>query len=299
MSKINHTACPICRSVHIKPFLTCTDNYATGEAFEVFRCDDCGFTFTQDAPSSDEIGRYYASAAYISHSDTRKGLMNTVYHWVRGLMLNRKARLIEKESGLHTGTLLDVGTGTGYFPHQMKERGWNVEAIEKNAQARDFASAHFDLHVRDDSSWHALEDRSFDVVTLWHVMEHLENLDATWDELNRILKDSGVLVIAVPNCASYDASVYRQNWAAYDVPRHLWHFTPSTIRPLAQRHGFTLSKEYPMPFDAYYVSMLGEKEMKHSLSFVRGLWTGFVAQLHCIGNKEKSSSMIYIFRKAK
>lgn len=297
MNKLKHTSCPLCKGNHIHPVMKCTDYYATGEVFEVYHCDDCGFTFTQDAPVESEIGRYYESPDYISHSDTRKGAMNTIYHWVRGLMLQKKAKLIERELGQTKGHLLDIGTGTGYFPHTMQQRGWIVEAVEKNTPAREFALKHFGLTVKEDEALDAFPAQSFDVITLWHVMEHLEHLDDVWTIFGRLLKETGVLVVAVPNCSSYDAKIYQKEWAAYDVPRHLWHFTPESMKACAQRHGFKLEKYHPMPFDAFYVSMLSERNMKHSCSFVRGLCSGLRAYLHAMGHKELSSSIIYIFRK--
>lgn len=297
MSKLNITSCPSCNGTHIQPLMNCTDYYATRETFELYHCNDCGFTFTQDAPVEAEIGKYYASPDYISHSDTRKGAMNLIYHWVRKLMLVRKAHLVEEEAGIKKGSLLDIGTGTGYFPYAMKCRGWKVEAIEKNTQARNFAEEHFGLHIKEDEAIKQFAPASFDVITLWHVMEHLEHLDETWQQLLKLLKPSGILIIAVPNCSSTDAKHYGCYWAAYDVPRHLWHFTPKTIRLFSERHGFKLVSLYPMRFDAYYVSMLSEKHLNHSFPFIRGLWNGFRAGLCSMGHKELSSSIIYVFRK--
>lgn len=297
MSKLNHQSCPLCGSAHIHRAMDCTDYYATREKFDVYHCDDCHFIFTQDAPVESEIGKYYESPNYISHSDTRKGAMNTIYHWVRCLMLRRKARLVENESQLKTGCLLDIGTGTGYFPHVMQQRGWKVSAIEKSAQAREFGQTHFGLDVKAESELAHLPNGEYDAITLWHVMEHLEHLDETWKELSRLLKSKGVVVIAVPNCGSYDARIYGNQWAAYDVPRHLWHFTPQSMQALGKKHGFELTAYYPMPFDAYYVSMLSEKDMGHSCSLIKGMWNGLKAQCHAMGHKELSSSIIYIFRK--
>ena len=185
--------------------MTCKDHYATGETFDVYKCESCGFLFTQGIPVEAEIGRYYESPDYISHSDTHHGLMNRVYHWVRRYMLVSKARLIKHNSGLSRGRLLDIGTGTGYFPHFMKEKGWRVTAIEKSPQARTFAQTHFGLEVDAPEKLATYEDASFDVITLWHVMEHLEHLNETWETLSRILQDRGILVIAVPNPSSFDA----------------------------------------------------------------------------------------------
>lgn len=193
--------------------------------------------------------------------------------------------------------MLDIGTGTGYFAATMEQRGWKVEAIEKNAQARVFAKEHFGLEVKGEEALQEFEPGSFDVITLWHVMEHLEHLDETWECLRGLLSDRGVLIVAVPNCSSYDAGKYGEYWAAYDVPRHLWHFTPVTIQQLASKHGFIMAARHPMPFDAFYVSMLSEKHRGSSFPFVKGMCTGVVAWLSALGKKERSSSMIYVFRK--
>ena len=297
MNKLYIDKCPVCGQTKFNKVMTCTDHYATGESFDLCRCMDCGFLFTQDFPVEAEIGKYYETPEYISHSDTRKGLMNSVYHMVRKLMLSRKAKLVKECSHLECGSILDIGTGTGYFINKMKELRWNVSAIEKSQQARNFAKEHFNIEVNSPEELYSLLDSSFDVITLWHVMEHLEQLNKTWETINRILNDNGVLIVAVPNCESYDAKKYRDMWAAYDVPRHLWHFTPTTISKLASKHGFALTERYPMPFDAFYVSMLSEKYKKKSFTFIRGLLTGTMAWLSSLSSKDKSSSMIYIFRK--
>lgn len=297
MNKLLIKECPVCGDLHFNHAMTCTDFYATGETFDIVRCATCGFTFTQGVPVESEIGRYYDSPDYISHSDTHKGFVNTLYHRVRRYMLGRKARIVENESTLQNGRLLDIGCGTGYFPAMMQQLGWDVNAIEKNASARTFAKERFGIEALSETQLSVLPNQSFDVITLWHVMEHLEHLHATWDTLYRLLAPNGVLVVAVPNCASYDAERYGEFWAAYDVPRHLWHFTPKSIRLLAAEHQFELSNAYPMPFDAFYISMLSEKYRKSSMASIRGLWSGVIASIHSWRNKEKSSSMIYIFKK--
>lgn len=298
MNKLIINACPLCDGTHLKHAMTCTDHYASGEKFDVYTCEECGFTFTQGVPVEAEIGRYYETPDYISHSDTKKGAMNAIYHQVRRYMLGRKARLVVKEAHRKSGRLLDIGTGTGYFANAMQLRGWTVDAVEKNPQAREFAREHFELEVKPES---ALKEEfapgSFDVITLWHVMEHLEHLNETWERLHELLTDKGVLVVAVPNCASYDAEKYGEQWAAYDVPRHLWHFTPSTILQLGSKHGFILAARHPMPFDAFYVAMLSEKQRGNSLAFTRGMLTGTMAWFNTLARKERSSSMIYVFRK--
>ena len=299
MNKLTIKSCPVCGSTQLERALTCVDHYASGEVFHLCRCQNCGFLLTQDFPVEAEIGRYYETPDYISHSDTRKGAMNSVYHWVRSYMLKRKARLVMHEAHRREGRLLDIGTGTGYFADTMRRQGWQVEAVEKNAGARKFAKEHFNLDVKPDTALSDYEPASFDVITLWHVMEHLEHLNETWERLYSLLTEKGVLIVAVPNFSSYDAQKYGAYWAAYDVPRHLWHFTPSTIHHLAANHGFIMAERHPMPFDAFYVSMLTEKHMRHSCAFLRGMFTGTLAWFSSLVRKERSSSMIYVFRKKK
>ncbi|NDV65725.1 class I SAM-dependent methyltransferase [Bacteroides sp. 224] len=298
MNKLILKSCPLCGSTQIKHSLTCMDFYASRERFEVFSCEACGFVFTQGIPSGDEINKYYESSDYISHSDTKKGLMNTLYHRVRKYMLNKKARMVVREAHRQSGRLLDIGTGTAYFPNaMMKKQGWEVEAVEKNADARAFAKEKFNIDVKSVDALNEFSPASFDVITLWHVMEHLENLHETWDRLFELLEAKGILIIAVPNQASYDAQKYGSDWAAYDVPRHLWHFTPGTMQQLASKHGFIMAERYPMPFDAFYISMLSERNKGSRFSFLKGMYVGTIAWFHALIKKERSSSMIYIFRK--
>jgi SAM-dependent methyltransferase len=195
-------------------------------------------------------------------------------------MLGRKARLVCRNTGIRKGgQLLDIGAGTGYFAATMVSRGWNVVAIEKNEHARDLAKRTFGLELRPAEALYSdMTHNSFDAVTLWHVMEHLEHLNETWERIGSLLKEQ---------------------WAAYDVPRHLWHFTPSAIGRLASNHGFKLKGSYAMPFDAFYISMLSEKYAGSKHPFLSGMATGTAAWLKTLGNKELSSSMIYIFRKDK
>ena len=297
MEKLSINACPVCGSTHLKRVMTCTDFYASGEQFELYSCEDCGFIFTQGVPVEAEIGKYYETPDYISHTDTRKGAMNSIYHYVRSYMLGRKARLVAREAHRKTGRLLDIGTGTGYFANTMVRRGWKVEAVEKSPQAREFAERAFRTGGEARIGFEGFAPDSFDVITLWHVMEHLEHLGETWEMLRELLTEKGVLIVAVPNCLLMTRSVTVEYWAAYDVPRHLWHFTPGTIQQLASRHGFIMAARHPMPFDAFYVSMLSEKHRGSSSSFLKGMYAGTLAWFNALGRKERSSSMIYVFRK--
>lgn len=296
-NKFTIDKCPLCDSADIEHFIDCNDYYATGEKFAVFKCRRCGFRFTQDVPVEAEIGPYYESPDYISHTDTHKGCMNRVYHWVRQYMIGKKVELINRFSDGNNGRLLDYGAGTGYFIQAMKKQGWKVEAIEKSSKARDFAHEHFGLEMESEIALDYFKPAYFSVVTLWHSMEHVEKLGYLWERLHDILEDNGTLIIAVPNCSSYDAEYYKELWAAYDVPRHLWHFTPETMKRMGEKHGFSLVEEEPMPFDAFYVSMLSEKYKGSSSYFLKGMWIGLHAFFACRNNKRKSSSLIYVFKK--
>ena len=297
MTVITHDKCPLCQSSAIKKRFACVDEFATGEQFDIFECTACGLAFTQNVPDEKEIDRYYESPTYISHSNTSKGIVNRVYHIVRRIMLQKKARKVEKLTGLKNGRLLDYGAGTGHFARLMETRGWSVTAIEKNGKARELALKEFGFEMLPVEALSIIKDKELDVVTMWHVMEHIQEPDRMWDELHRILGDKGIAIIAVPNSASYDALKYKEHWAAYDVPRHLWHFTPSTIAQWGEKHGFVLDGQYTMPFDGFYISMLSEQYKGSRLHTIRGFWNGFKGWLLQCRKSSASSSIIYVFRK--
>lgn len=297
MTVITHDKCPLCKSSAIKKRFACVDEFATGEQFDIFECTACGLAFTQNVPDEKEIDRYYESPTYISHSNTSKGFVNRVYHIVRRIMLQKKARKVEMLTGLKNGRLLDYGAGTGHFARLMETRGWSVTAIEKNGKARELAHKEFGFEMLPVEALSTIKDKELDVVTMWHVMEHIQEPDRMWDELHRILGDKGIAIIAVPNSASYDALEYKEHWAAYDVPRHLWHFTPGTIAQWGEKHGFVLDGQYTMPFDGFYISMLSEQYKGSRLHTIRGFWNGFKGWLLQCRRSSASSSIIYVFRK--
>lgn len=297
MNKIIHKECPLCSSPSIKKLFACKDHFASGESFDIFECSECGFTFTQGVPDESEIGRYYESPDYVSHSNTSKGVLNKLFHIVRNIMLRRKVSLVKKLTLLRNGKLLDYGAGTGYFANSMQKAGWNVTAIEKSKAAREQGKELFGIDMQPEEALAAQPDKKYNVVTLWHVMEHIQQLDDFWEQLHRILDDSGIAIVAVPNRASYDAEFYREHWAAYDTPRHLWHFTGSTLAKWASKHRFILERRYPMPFDGFYISMLSERYKGRKLAPLRGVWNGFLGWIASFDKCGASSSIIYIFRK--
>lgn len=297
MEVLNRRSCPLCNNEIIKEEITCSDHLVSGEDFLLCRCLNCGFLFTQNAPTSDEIGPFYESEDYISHSDTKKGVMNLLYHYARGLNLKRKTSLVKKHTCKKKGVLLDIGTGTGYFLQAMQQQLWQVQAMEQSAVARQFAKEHFNLDVLPKNAWGELSSASFDAITLWHVMEHLHDLNETWEQLQRLLQPKGRLIVAVPNAAAWDAAYYGKDWAAYDVPRHLWHFSTDNMLLIARKYGFELEEIYPMPMDAFYISILSEQNRKNKQAFLKGMYVGFRAWCSSLLNKQKSSSLIFVFKK--
>ncbi len=297
MSKFNVQQCPVCDGKTFKTFLTCTDFFVSGEEFQIKKCNTCGFKITENIEDEDNIGSYYQSENYISHSNISKGVVNSVYHSVRKYMLGRKRRLVEKTTGLRKGEILDVGTGTGFCLNEMKEYGWRVTGTEKSSDARDFAKKEFNLDNLPSEKLFALMENSFDAITLWHVLEHVHQLNENMATFNRLLKSDGKLIIAVPNNDSSDALHYKQFWAAYDVPRHIWHFAPKQMKQLGEKHGFKLTSLHSMPFDSFYVAMLSEKYKRSKLPLLKGIFYGKISWLNSIINPAKCSSVIYVFEK--
>lgn len=296
MKQIIIDKCPVCGASNLKFRFSATDYFSSKDSFPIYACIDCGFHFTQDFPDENEIAPFYQSESYISHSDTKKGLMNRAYHVVRNIMLRKKGEMTINVSGLNSGTLLDIGCGTGYYLNTMKSLGWSVFGVEKSDYARESAKKHFDIDIV--SSLDKLTgERKFDVITLWHVLEHLQNLKDSMHVIRNLLKDEGILIVALPNHSSFDADIYKEEWAAWDVPRHLWHFKPDTFSLFAANNGFTIVKYAPMPFDAFYVSMMSEKNSGNSFYFPRGILTGLKALFASLKDPKKSSSVIYILKK--
>ena len=287
--------CPVCGQNEFSLKFYCEDYFVSHEKFPIYVCQSCLFNFTQHVPGKDSISQYYKADNYISHSDTKKGLVNKIYHTVRKVMLSKKANILKKYHT--TGALLDIGCGTGYFAHEMSLRGWNVVGVEPSVVASSLAKAKFGLDVKDSLFASDFHEKQFDLITLWHVLEHFDELDNTLSTIATLLKNTGTIAVALPNAVSYDAKKYKAHWAAYDVPRHNWHFSPKTFEKLIAQYGLYIKKIYPMPFDAFYIAMLSEKYKKNSIHQLRGILTGMKSFFICLGNKNKSSSLIYIIKK--
>jgi 2-polyprenyl-3-methyl-5-hydroxy-6-metoxy-1,4-benzoquinol methylase len=294
---VHYNKCPICDSSNLTFYIKCKDTLVSGKEFDLYQCAECNFTFTQDHPGEKEIGNYYRSGDYISHSDTTKGIFNTLYHFVRRLMLRKKKRIITQVSGLKTGSILDIGSGTGYFAYYMKQAGWTVTGIEPNETARMFSIDKFGINVLNPEAIKNLSKECFDCITLWHVLEHLEYLDDYLLEIRRLLKPGGICLVALPNHRSFDAKYYKQFWAAYDVPRHLWHFSPDTFHRLTNNYRFSIIGKIPLRIDAFYISILSEKNKREQFPIISGWFTGLKSYLISIFQPERNSSLVYLLKK--
>lgn len=287
--------CPLCNSTDIAVHLTATDYTTSLESFKLEKCNACNFVFTNPRPTATAIGNYYQSEKYISHTDGGKGLLDKIYLVARRFTLNWKYNLINAEHP--TGELLDVGCGTGEFVSHMKSKGWQVTGMEPSATAREKAAAKIEQAVY--SNLDAVT-KQFDVITLWHVLEHVHLLKETVTKIKSLLKPNGTIFIAVPNHESPDAKAYKHYWAAYDVPRHLWHFSKNTMEELVTEGGLKIDTISPMKLDAYYVSLLSEKYKNPEQNILNriikataaGLLSNFKAK-----KETNHSSLIYTIKK--
>jgi SAM-dependent methyltransferase len=295
---IHYLQCPVCKSTAIRNVLSVKDHTVSGQAFSIAECGNCTLRFTQDVPSAASIAPYYKSEDYISHSNTSKGFVNRLYKFVRTRTMIRKRKLVERHTGLKKGRLLDVGSGVGTFVNEMKRNGWQVTGLEPDRDARSAASQLYQLELGDTAELYSLGPASFDAITLWHVLEHVHDLSGYVLQLKKVLDQNGKLFIAVPNYTSADARSYGKYWAAYDVPRHLYHFSPVSMKTLMEKHGLKLLQCKPMWYDSFYVSLLSSKYRNGKINWIGALLNGLRSNLAAMRDTKKCSSVIYIVEKA-
>ena len=269
------------------------DYSVSGESFAISKCTKCDFVFTNPRPKLEEIGKYYESDEYISHSNKTSGLIDLIYKLVRVWTTYQKVKLIKQYK--NHGSLLDYGCGTGYFLNTVGKAGYLTTGIEPNKKAIAIAIQKYSLDIK--TNLKSLEtDNKFDIITCWHVLEHVHDLNETIKNLKNLLNKKGFLFVAVPNFQSYDAQYYREYWAGYDVPRHLYHFSQDTMSEIGKKHQMKIVKKIPMKFDAYYVSLKSEKYKTGKNNFINGLKVGWKSNQEAKKNKEYSS-IIYILSK--
>ncbi|WP_127136046.1 class I SAM-dependent methyltransferase [Flagellimonas oceanensis] len=276
----------------MKLFLKTKDFSVSGEAFELYR--DEGLDMLVTKPQPQNLGPYYESEDYISHTDAKSTLTDRLYQLVKAKNLKDKVQLIENQY-VKSKSLLDLGAGTGDFLITAQNSGFRVTGIEPNAKARKLAEQK-GVHLQE--SLKEVSGQKFQAITLWHVLEHLPNLEEQITTLANLLEEDGVLVIAVPNFKSFDAKHYKSYWAAFDVPRHLWHFSKTSIAKLFAPHQMEVVKIKPMWFDAFYVSMLSEKYKGNKLYLISAFFVGLWSNFRAIFTKEHSS-LIYILKRKK
>ncbi|MGA0560783.1 methyltransferase domain-containing protein [Larkinella sp. VNQ87] len=286
------TECPVCGNRAFSNWLTCTDFLVSREDFTIQSCSKCGFKATNPRPAEAEIGHYYQSDEYISHSDTRQGIVSQLYHTVRSITLRQKVKLITSLSP-SKGSLLDIGCGSGYFLSASRNAGWEVMGTEPDINARQQAEERTKTGLK--KSIHEIADEQlFDVITLWHVLEHIHDLTESLDWIGAHTRPKGHLLVAVPNYHSWDARHYKSLWAAYDVPRHLYHFSSDSMKALLKRYGFEVIQQRPMPFDAFYVNMLSTKNRDGKPAYLESFWNGIRSNWAAYQNGGNYSSLIYI-----
>ena len=274
-----------------QPFLTVKDYSVSQEIFDLVYDQELDMLITTPQPSLENLGKYYESVDYISHTDSKRSLFEKAYHFVKGIALKNKLNLINSLQP-EKGSILDIGAGTGDFLSVAKNNGWKTVGVEPSEKAKAIAKKKGVSFVEQTSK---LDNHSFDVISMWHVLEHVPNLENQIKELKRLLKPNGTLIIAVPNFKSFDAKHYGKFWAAYDVPIHFWHFSKSAIKILFDKEEMKLVKVLPMKFDSFYVSLLSEKYKTGKMNYLKAFFIGLRSNLKAKQNLEYSSH-IYILK---
>ena len=286
-------SCPICTTEMKFKFVT-KDYLVTGESFDIVECEACSIRTTTPFPDKKIIGNYYSSDDYISHDDKVSGIFDSIYGLVRTYQLNKKKKLIGKYFNKSNGKILDIGCGAGDFLQYMKENHWNINGVDTSNKARKIANKKLNIKVMDPKDWINNKDK-YDVITCWHSLEHVHEPWVYLDKIKKSLTLDGFLIVALPNYQSTDAKIYKEFWAAYDTPRHLYHFTIKSMNKTIKPHGLNIESIYRMNFDPFYVSMLSAKHM--GKSFMSGLINGFKSWTLSIFSKDKCSSLIFIIKK--
>jgi 2-polyprenyl-3-methyl-5-hydroxy-6-metoxy-1,4-benzoquinol methylase len=291
MEKLN--SCPSCGDTKISPFLTAKDYTVSKEDFEINRCQSCELLFTNPRPTASEAGPYYSSDNYISHSDTQEGVINKLYHLVRNFTLKQKTRWIKNEK---TGNLelLDIGCGNGHFLHACQKAGWKISGMELDPVTAARAKNMLGIDIYP-SIQEIPKEKRFRLISLWHVLEHVYELEEYFKFFKSRIAKEGVLLLALPNSKSFDAHYFKEYWAAYDVPRHIYHFDPITIESLAQKHGFKLKSKRGQIFDSYYISLLSHEYKTGKKKFITSFIIGLLSNINAYFNTGNYSSNLYIF----
>lgn len=286
--------CPWCGSDKAQINLWLKDDFLTKEDFHICECLNCGLLYTMPRPGKDKIGEYYKSEEYYSHQENKKGFIPKIYEKVKKINLKHKYSLATK--GISVGNMLEIGCGVGDFLHTSETHGWQCIGVEPSEDAKAIARQRTKAEIIESEALEKLPDASFDVITMWHVLEHVDNLRWQVAQLQRLIKPNGKIVIAVPNYKSYDGQHYKEHWAAYDVPRHLSHFNRTTMAKILTNNELKLVKTDKLKWDAYYISYMSEQYEIHKLPLLRGIYRGWLSNMKARRSGEWSS-VVYIFEK--
>lgn len=289
------SACPLCETREgLTHFLECRDHFLTGETFNIVECGSCGLKFTNPRPDDDELGKYYKSDDYLSHAHSSRNLLSTVYKFLRAYNLSRKYQHVISHS-TNQGKILDIGAGTGEFLDYCKKKGWDTFGVEPSDNARNYATRAYQLKMVEKTDDPGLVDK-FDVITLWHVLEHVPDLHEQIAQIKNLLKPDGTLILALPNFDSPDAKKYGAYWAAWDVPRHLYHFNQKSVLHLCNKFKFEPIEIIPMKLDAYYISLLSEKYKKGKSNYFSAAKNGFLSNNSARKYENNFSSLIFVLK---
>ena len=284
--------CPWCGSEKAQINLWLKDDFLTKEDFHICECLTCGLLYTMPRPPKEKIGDYYKSDEYYSHQENKKGFIPKLYETVKKVNLKHKYGIATK--GMQPGKLLDIGCGVGDFLHTAENKGWQCTGIEPSEDAKEIAHKRMKAPIYNSEQLEQLPDKSFDLITMWHVLEHVDDLKWQVEQLQRLVKPNGRIVIAVPNYKSYDGQFYQEHWAAYDVPRHLNHFSRNTITKIFKANNLILERTTKLVWDAYYISYMSEQYRNHAFPLIRGAFRGLVSNCKARHSGEWSS-LVYIF----
>lgn len=288
--------CPICHSVNVTPAFHSTDFVVSKKEFTVYKCHKCGFLMTDVSQIADNIRAYDKVDRKLLLGHRPKSFTDNLYCLVRNFMLRRKYWYVHSFTGLFNGTLVNFGAKTGFFSNVMAQHGWNVYSFERHERERIYSKEHFCHNMRPIEDLTDLPHRCADAVTMWHVLEHFENPKLLLLQLKRVMTRNGLLFVAMPNANSFDAEYYKEYWAAWDLPRHLWHFSPKTFQRFASQLGLTLMYKKSMPFDVFYISILSERNRGKRFHCLRGFIMGTIFMLKSIKDKNRVSSVLYVFK---
>lgn len=294
------THCPVCSGKQFDLYLETQDHSVSHGTFQIVSCKKCKFLFTNPRPPEKEIGKYYDSEAYLSHHDEAETLMTKVYNRVRKVAVNDKIALLKKYDTCPKKHVLDIGCGTGFFLSECKQKGWEISGTEPDDDARNAATKRTGKMIQSSIFTEQLEDQQYSAITMWHVLEHVHRLGETLDWIHHHLTAKGTLFVAVPNPDSHDAKTFGKYWAAYDVPRHLYHFSKDSFERLMQHHNFHVVDMKCMLFDAYYVSLLSNQYKSGAQKIVGSIISGTLSNIKGIGTTPhniNTSSIIYLVQK--